>query len=49
MDDVWKEVDVCWMDGDDNHRNYNYFLHDLPDEWQENLNSPTYYITNYTE
>ena len=26
VDGVWKKIDTCWMDGDDNNRNYGYFL-----------------------
>ena len=29
---VWKKIDTCWMDDDDNNRDYGYFLADLSDD-----------------
>lgn len=49
VDGVWKEIDVCWMDGDDSHRFYEFFLKDLSEEWQNQLNQDTYYITDYVQ
>ncbi len=47
IDGVWKEIDTCWMDGNDSYRNNAYFLRDLSDDWQNQLNQDTYYITDY--
>ena len=49
VDGVWKRIDVTGIDNGDNFRNYAYFLTDLSEEWQNQLNQDTYYITDYVQ
>lgn len=42
VDGVWKKIDTCWMDGNDNSRDYSYFLADLSTEEINALNNEPY-------
>ena len=39
VDGIWKKIDTCWMDGDDNNRNYSYFLASLSEKEINAINS----------